>query len=177
MQVSISGRWYLPFACACCTGEPDTDVLARATRQSGVRVRRVHVRQVSFRYCAICSRHAEANARFRHYWKPVVAGTVIAGLLWGAMAFWAVLVVGLPVALVAQRSRRERVLSMLLPGCATAGWAVAFIGWNGPVHTFELHSRPYAYEMLRLNWSRAINIPTQVVREIWSDPERLGVST
>lgn len=67
---------------------------------------------------------------------------------------------------LARRSSEARARALCGSNCACPMTAIAYVGWNGTVHTFELASRPFALQLMLANRSRLVNVDFNVLHEL-----------
>jgi hypothetical protein len=158
MRIDVSARLIkFPASCACC-GEPASGKLqVSASRSKGKRVVRTTTQSWGFPYCARCLAHVSA-------WKQTELGCITVGFsaagvfLWialsrpeGLTGAWLILGFGLGLGLWLRQRARERVKASLSATCADPGAAVAYLGWEGSVHRFDISSDRYATVFLQAN--------------------------
>ena len=156
MRIAVSAKQLdMPPLCACC-GEPSsTTIRVSATRVQGKRVVRTKTSAWSFPFCMRCGEHDRE-------W-PAASGfevLVLTLLTCGLYLYFYV-------------KRRQRALAMCTPACARPTRAVAYLGWHGTVHQFEVGSEVFARAFMTSN-ARKIVDADAAARGVMSKPA--GVS-
>jgi hypothetical protein len=165
MRVEVSGQIFsFPRMCACCLGAADT-LTASATRTAS----RSDTGTWPFPFCTRCVDHARVWESGRPAGiSAFVSGAVLAVLLGWATMTLAVVVLTSMVAIIAGVAlfawRRAGAEALRSPGCACAGRAVEFLGWEGSIQRFEVLSEAYAAEFLLDNSRKAINVGPEAER-------------
>ncbi len=161
MLVQVSARMIaFPKTCACCGGHADAQLAVTASRTRGKRVVRTETRGWHFPYCESCIAHVRAWSAANG--NEVIALGVVIAIVVGAAAHWAAGVgVGLlsliPAAIYSSVKRKHIRAAQCAPGCCEAKPAVAYIGWDGSVQSFEITSPTFAATFMQINQRKLVN--------------------
>lgn len=163
MRIEISGRLLtFPHACACCGAAPDNDVPVSSTKSWGKRVIHTESRVWEVPYCARCITHirrsesASSFARISTVASLLIA--VAAGYAAGLLAGIIVGATGIVGTIVVFGRLLSRAESGSNPSCTGLREAVAYIGWSGTVHQFEVTSPLFAKEFMAANQKKLVNL-------------------
>lgn len=141
----------MPPLCACCGESSSTTVRVSATRVQGKRVVRTKTSTWNFPFCMRCGEHDRE-------W-PTASGfevLVLTLLTCGLYLYFYV-------------KRRQRALAMCSPACARPTHAVAYLGWHGTVHQFEVASEVFARAFMTSNAKKVVGVDDRA-REVMSTP-------
>lgn len=151
MRIEISGKLLMfPHACACCGAAPDDEIRVSSTKSWGKRVIHTESRVWEVPYCTRCITHirrsesAGSFARISTVTSLLISATAgcTTGLLTGIIV-GAACIVGTIVIFGRLLKRAETGSN---PGCVGLRQAVAYAGWSGTVHQFEVSSPHFAKE-------------------------------
>jgi hypothetical protein len=166
MRVDVSGQTFVfPHKCACCGGTADAELSASASKSSGKRVVHTKTNVWDFPYCRICVGHVmSAEATRRLAW-TLGSLSLALGLILG---FAVNGVFGLVCGILAMvgtgwlyRLRMTDAKARCSSDCVSVGRAVAYLGWHGPLHQFEVISLPYARDFMLANQHKLVNLSEQ----------------
>lgn len=139
-----SRRFAIPHECPCCGAVPDAELVVPV---SGKRATRTSAKSMDMPSCKRCNMHVAAFENAGVASAAVILGgmvaTIIATILAGPIGLVAILV-ALALAFVLVTRQRRAAELMRGPSCASAGKAVAYLGWSGTTTAFELASPTYA---------------------------------
>jgi len=149
MLVHISAQTItFPRACACCGADPQTNLRVSSTRTTGKRVVRTDTRWWEFPYCYGCVAHVQA-------WpQPAGCATILLGLCTCGIYFF--------IDAASRRNAEARARSMCGSSCCAPNAAVAYQGWSGSVHSFEVTSPNFGLDLMRANRRRLVNVDWNV---------------
>lgn len=155
MKVDVSAKLInIPRHCACCTGLPDVELRASASKKRG---KTQLTNSWSFPYCSQCASHIQ---RYKLAIGVLIGGLVVAvaGMLFYSRlcAMIALFGIGACILLVGQAR------AMRGAACACTGAAVSYLGWHGTLHSFDFVSQVYAVQFMRANRGKLVNLtPSQ----------------
>ena len=169
MEINLSGRTFVfPNQCACCHGPPDRELIVAAQRSRGSRV--VHTTKKTWEvpYCTSCLEHVQdSDNAYRSIKVVKVLAVVAAALGWLTVSFYTGLATGIAVVVVGgvvfyfQMTAAKHKMSA---GCACVGRAVAYLGWQGTLHAFDVCSPSYAVAFMKANEAKLVNISDEAGR-------------
>lgn len=152
MRIAVSAKQLdMPPLCACCGAPSSTTIQVSATRIEGKRVIRTRTSAWNFPSCMRCAGHDRE-------W-PTASGLAVLVLT--------LLTCGLYLYFYVKR--RQRALAMCTPACARPTQAVAYLGWHGTVHQFEVASGVFARAFLTSNARKVVDADARA-REVMSEP-------
>lgn len=128
----------MPDVCACCGGASEKIQYVSATRVHGKRVIRTKTSTWPFPFCAACDAHD------RQWPSP------------GALELLILTILTCGIYLYVFVQARKRALSLCRPSCARPQQAVAYLGWHGTVHRFEIKQTPFAHAFLTANAKKVV---------------------
>jgi hypothetical protein len=169
----VSGRTFeFPNECACCGATPDSEFTVSASKSWGRKVVHTEARSWDVPYCAACIRHIRAVEAARSLSRLLTFVSILLGGLigfavspfWGA-AIGILAVVG-TVGVHAVQLGLARAESSA--NCVAADAAIAYLGWYGTLHKFEIGSQRFACNFMILNQDKLVNLSREA-RNLLSD--------
>jgi hypothetical protein len=158
-----SRRFAIPHECPCCGAIPDSELAVPIT---GTRATRTSARTMDMPSCKRCNAHITAlEAAGVASAAVLLAGLVaaiVATIMLGPLGLLAV-PVAIALAFVLVTRRRRAAEMMRGPSCASAGKAIAYLGWSGTTTAFELASPNYAARFAEHN-EKILHSPTPRLR-------------
>jgi hypothetical protein len=141
-----------PHLCACCGAPPETQYSASYTRVTGKRVIRTQTATWNFPYCNNCIAHVRA---WPEPWSGVTWFLVlITCFLW------------IPVQLLLDAAARGRSRQLCCQSCTQPSAAVAYLGWNGSVESFDIAAPVFAFEFALANSRNVVNMSYEMRAEV-----------
>jgi hypothetical protein len=158
VRIDVSGRQFtFPPICACCNGSADAEMTVSASNSTGKRANAWDIP-----YCRRCVKHVKAADT------TVVLSWVcgIASVVPGAVLWWAgIPYLGIPIAVVGlvgtvllYSKLMAKADGIRGPDCVCLGKAVAYLGWHGTLHEFEIASPDYARAFMAANQRKLVNL-------------------
>jgi hypothetical protein len=174
MLVKISARKLtIPPRCVCCLADPDASFDAIYTRQRGKRVITTDTRSWTFPYCTRCVGHAKAyqsiGAGAFATWLLGVPLTIVFAVAASAVGLVLGVTTFVVASLLTSRHRNRVKAQQCTPHCASPGWAVRYLGWDGSVQAFHIESRPYAAQFARANMHKLVGVSQELQDLLRSD--------
>ncbi len=163
MRVDLSGHSFIfPASCACCNGAADQHLTIWASRSSGKRVIRTAANAWDVPYCSGCLAHVSAAESARSLAKVLTLASLAGGaLLW----FTVDQTIGLIVAILGLAGTvflHSRQVANAKAGCcadcACVHRAIAYLGWHGTLHQFEVMSPRFAADLMAANARKLVNL-------------------
>ncbi len=128
----------MPDTCTCCGHPSQTTRQSTATRVEGKRVIRTKTSSWSFPYCNRCDSHDRE-------WPGASVGEVV---------LFAILTLGIYIYFYVRA--RQRALRICSAQCVPPRQAIAYLGWHGSVHQFEVASSTFASAFLAANAKKVV---------------------
>lgn len=163
MRVEMSGYQFIfPNRCACCCGAPNGQMTVAASKSTGKRVIHTKTQVWDIPYCSYCLSHVRAVEHAAFTAKALITLSV---LLVAVLCFVAAAYIIVPVGILAgigivvlYHNQMSQAGRMCKATCASAGKAVAYLGWFGTVHQFEIGSLDFAREFMAANQRKLVNL-------------------
>lgn len=182
MRVDVSGRSFIfPRLCACCGVTADRELAVSATRSWGKRVRHSETKAWDIPYCATCVQHVGAAASARTLAVILGCASVLAG---GVVAAYVEPSTGVVMGIAAMvgtvflfKRLMSQARSLCHANCACVGKAVAYLGWYGSLHQFDIASRQFAHDFMAANQNKLVNLSTEAQSLLASTGSTIGPST
>jgi ribosomal protein L28 len=165
MRVDVSGHLFsFPRACACCGAVPDSTLTVSASRSRGSRVVRTEGRSWDFPYCTRCIKHVQRAGTMRMLVRQFIALSVLLGVIVG-FSESAYLGFGIGILCVVATVAVGFKLHNLArgPGCVDADSSIAYLGWSGTLHQFEIASRRFAFDFMVANRRKLVNLSAEAI--------------
>jgi hypothetical protein len=166
MRIDVSGsRIMFPPECACCCDIADTLLQVSATKTRGKRVIHTSTNVWDVPYCSRCVRHVKAAEFARSLALFFAALSVVACVyLWNQVnsttgATFGIL--GLACTAGVYGFMISHARSDCAASCARLGKAMAYLGWHGTLHQFEVVSRQFATDFMAANQKKLVNLSAQ----------------
>lgn len=141
MRISVSAKQLvMPSVCACCGGASETTIAVTSTRISGKRVIRTKTSEWNFPVCARCGAHDRE-------WPTASAVEVL---------LLTILTCG--IYLYFYVKRRQRAFAMCTSACSPPRRAIAYLGWFGTVHHFDVVSEVFAGAFLASSAKKLVEL-------------------
>lgn len=128
-------------------------------------------------YCTSCVKHVEAVERARLFARAFTFLSLLTGLLvgWSVAPYWGVAigilaVVG-TVAVHTQLMRFAR--SGCSGSCVDVYRAIAYLGWSGTLHKFEITSRQFAHGFMTANQRKLVNLTPEAMNLLSAEDSTL----
>lgn len=175
MRIDVSGHSFVfPHKCACCGGIADTELAASATKSSGKRVVHTKTNVWDFPYCSQCVGHVmSAEGTRKLAWILGIVSFVL-GLFLGFVASAASGVMIGTLAIVGTGLIYLRGMGKARArcgaNCVCVGRAMAYLGWHGTLHQFEVGSADYAHDFMKANHSKLVNLSVQAKNLLAGSP-------
>jgi hypothetical protein len=166
MRIDASGHSFVfPAACACCCSLSDVEMSVSASKSSGKRVVHTSTNAWDIPYCSRCIGHVNAvESGNRLIGILTFVALFFGAVLWYAagstMAAASTILMAIAIGL-SGRSLTARARSQCSTDCACVGKAVAYLGWHGTVHQFEISSPRFAQNFMVTNQSKLVNLSQQ----------------
>jgi hypothetical protein len=175
MRIDASGHNFVfPHKCACCGGAADTELGASATKSSGKRVVHTKTNVWDFPYCSRCVGHVMSAEGTRTVALILGIVSVSFGLFLGfvASATSGVMIGTLAIVGTGFIYRRGMAKARARCGadCVCVGRAMAYLGWYGTLHQFEVSSPQYAHDFMKSNQSKLVNLSVQAKNLLAGSP-------
>jgi hypothetical protein len=149
MRIDVSGHSFVfPDECACCGGSADAELGVSATKTTGKRVVHSKTNAWDIPYCGRCVGHVKSAqaARMRSLllgFSSILVGAFLwytvnpgIGVLGGSATILA--------ASLAYSTWMVEARARCSSGCVCVGSAVAYLGWHGTLHRFDVKSASFA---------------------------------
>jgi len=170
MRVDVSGfRFAFPNECACCGATPDSVLAVSATRSRGNRVVHTETKQWEVPYCGRCIEHIRAIHAAHSLAKLLSFLSLLAGGIVGfAVSPFFGVSVGIlalfgTVVLLSKQAGHIRAECGAY-SCVDAKEAIAYLGWQGTLHRFEISSQRFACHFMKANQSKLVNVSPEARR-------------
>jgi hypothetical protein len=166
MRIDLSGQSFdFPDSCACCHGIADRLLPIPATKSSGKRVIHTEQNVWDVPYCDRCLGHFRAAESARSLARGLTISSVLGGVVIGYFVNTAIGIIigilGVVAAVFLHSSQMDRARAMCSANCACVGRAIAYLGWHGPLHQFEIMSSRFAGELMAANPRKLVNLSPQ----------------
>lgn len=184
MRIDLSGHSFVfPENCACCHGVPDQQLTISASRSSGKRIIRTQTNVWDIPYCSGCLDHvraAESAGNFARVFTVLsliigafvcYSANIAAGALTGVSA--------LATTILVFRAKLLQAHAMRTTECACVGKAIAYLGWHGTLHRFEVASHRFAADLMVANSRKTCKLMARTaplpVPGRWHNPAFAGL--
>jgi hypothetical protein len=166
MRIDLSGQSFVfPDKCACCGQPPDSELAASASKSSGKKVVHTKTNVWDFPYCGRCVGHVKSAEGARAVAWILGILSIVLGLFLGyavnattgmVIGFLAIIGTGL-----IHKSQMAQARAQCSVDCVCVGRAMAYLGWHGTLHQFDVHSPHFARDFVVANQSKLVNLSTQ----------------
>jgi len=163
MRIDVSGRIFaFPHKCACCCAPPDTELSISASRTWGSKVVHTETKSWGVPYCSDCIKHLRSMKAAYAFASWFTVFTVLLGVLIGFRVdlYWGIstgiLALISTIAVFGMKLRDAR--AECGPNCAGANAAIAYLGWSGTLHSFEINSQRFAGDFMTANQRKLVNL-------------------
>jgi hypothetical protein len=179
MRVDVSGyQFTFPMSCACCSGVANAQLTVSASKSSGKRVVHTKTQVWDIPYCTHCLQHVKAVEEAATVAKILTLLSVVGGgFVWYAAAPWIGILLaisGLIGTIILYNHQMTKARGMRSASCVSVAKAVAYLGWYGTLHRFEIVSVDFARNFMVENQRKLVNLSPQAQRMLASGG---GVST
>lgn len=176
MLVEVSSRRFaIPHECPCCGAIPDAELAIPVT---GTRATRTSAKAMNMPSCKRCNTHVTAFEAAGVASAAVLLTGLVAAIV-ATILFGPIGLVTIPAAIALAFvlvTRRRRAAEMMRgPSCASAGKAIAYLGWSGTTTAFELASPTYAARFAEHN-EKILHAPTPRLRALIEGHARARVA-
>lgn len=166
MRIDVSGHSFVfPDKCACCCGVANTQCYISASRSTGKRVVHTKTQVWDVPYCARCASHVMAAKGSRSAALLLVGLSILLAVLVGyfltpsaGVTIGAFGVVG---SLVVHSRLMAKARGQCNAECVSVDKAIAYLGWHGTLHQFEMSSPHYASDFMVVNHTKLVNLSPQ----------------
>lgn len=166
MRVDVSGKSFVfPNECACCSTTPDTSLAVSASRSRGSKVVHTESKEWDIPYCCDCVKHIrafEAAGSFARLF------TFLSILLGGLLGFAVNPYLGLGIGIlgvvgtvVVYGNKVGEARAQCSTNCVNVDVAIAYLGWYGTLHTFEIGSQRFACDFMTANQNKLVNLSSE----------------
>jgi hypothetical protein len=115
-----------------------------------------------FPYCARCVEDVRTSAKAGVVAKGVLlAGFILAigvGVKMPMISSVVILLGGIAASIAVYIKMKAKAKDICVPGCASVRIVVAYSGWQGTRHTFDIDSDSYASKFMIANQSKLVNV-------------------
>jgi hypothetical protein len=181
MRVDVSGRIFnFPHKCACCYATADSSLTISATRSWGKKVVHRESKSWDVPYCSRCVQHLRSVRAAGQFASILSFFSIILGILVG---FGTNIYLGIGVAIsslmvtvfvFARQLKNARAECGL--DCVRAEAAIAYLGWSGTLHQFEISSPHFARDFMAANQKKLVNLSSESVALMSSGGSELRTS-
>jgi|SRR5579863_1041253 len=166
MRIDLSGHSFVfPAKCACCGGPADAELAVSAIKTTGKRVVHTKTNVWDVPYCINCVRHVKAvEAAKALAWVLGILSVVIGVFLGYAVNSGTGIIMGGLALLgtgMVYANRLSQARSQCGSTCVCVGRAVAYLGWHGTLHQFEVLSAPFARDFMTSNQGKLVNLSSE----------------
>lgn len=163
MRIDLSGHKFIfPQQCACCSAAPQTTLSASSTRTSGKRVVHTDTKSWDFPYCYRCIAHIRAVSTATTIFYVIAVVSFFAAAYVGLTANlglgFLTAIAGIGGAVALFQNSMARAKAICASSCASVKTAIAYHGWRGACHTFEISSAAYALAFMQANQGKLVNV-------------------
>jgi hypothetical protein len=166
MRIDVSGHSFVfPDECACCGDAADAELGVSATKTSGKRVVHRKTNAWDIPYCGRCVGHVKSAQAARMFALLLGFSSIVVGaFLWYAVNP-GIGILGGSVTLLGATLGCSMWMSEARARCSSAcvcvGSAVAYLGWHGTLHKFDVKSASFARDFMTANRSKLVNLSPQ----------------
>src|SRR6266700_3928561 len=166
MRIDLSGQNFVfPDKCACCGQPPTMELAASASKSRGKRVVHTKTNVWDFPYCVRCVGHVKnAEGARAVAWVLGILSIALScflAYLINAMTGMVIVLLALTGTGLIYKRQMARARAQCSADCACVGRAMAYLGWHGTLHQFDLHSPYFARDFMVANQSKLVNLSTQ----------------
>ncbi|HWZ45504.1 MAG TPA: hypothetical protein VNW97_18665 [Candidatus Saccharimonadales bacterium] len=166
MRVDVSGHQFtFPPTCACCNSAADRQLTISASKSSGKRVIHTKTQVWDIPYCAHCLAHVGAADRAAGTAKLLTILSLLAAVfLWYLTSFYIALIFGILAIIgtaILHGKQMSNARAMCSPACMSVSRAIAYLGWHGTLHRFEVLSPNFARDFMAANQRKLVNLTPQ----------------
>lgn len=163
MRVDVSGQNFVfPNECACCCSAPDAEMTISASRSRGSRVVHTETKTWDVPYCVARVGHIGAMGAARSLARSLTFLSVLLGVIVGFVVdpYWGIATGILAIAgtILIHGRQLGRVCAQCGPNCVDVDVAIAYLGWYGTLHKFEIGSRQFACDFMTANQTKLVNL-------------------
>jgi hypothetical protein len=166
MRVDVSGqRFVFPSECACCGATPDSALTISASRSRGSKVVHTETKSWDVPYCTDCIEHLRASQAAGSFARLFTFLSVLLGVLIGfgvnpylGAAIGILAVVG---TVMVYGKKRDQARAECDANCVNVDAAIAYLGWYGTLHKFEIGSQQFACDFMTANQNKLVNLSSE----------------
>lgn len=166
MRLELSGHQFtFPTRCACCHASANAQLLVSASKSTGKRVVHTKTQVWDIPYCTRCLSHVKAAAQAATTAKTLTALSIIAALIlcYITSSYLGLIlgILGVAGTIMVHNQQLTKARQLCGPSCVSVRAAVAYLGWYGTLHQFEIGSRDFAREFMAANQRKLVNLSPQ----------------
>jgi hypothetical protein len=166
MEVDLSGRTFVfPSRCACCCESSDAQLTIAAMRSWGKRVIHQETKAWDVPYCTVCITHVGSTDNAYTISKVIRILTPVGVVIgWLSASFLIGLALGIGIVVaggVLFYQQRSNAKAQCKPTCASPKRAIAYLGWQGALHRFDVQSAMFAQAFMNANRQKLVNISAE----------------